>query len=144
MQRTKPSKTAMMWGWQRPRRLSELRSQGYVETTASKYGMRPLTRLGLRPLLYLGEQRLYTILLLSAHQAWPFPRLTLPPRWRNLGRAAQLKSPLPLTALPRRLNSRGLLRKKLMLTREWPLMPPSPLLFLKIHIKRKRCPPRWR
>ena len=94
-----------------------LRSQGYVETTAAKCGMRPLSKLGLRPLLHSREQRVYTALLLSTHQALLVPRLTPPPMWQNLGRAAWLKSLLPLTAHSRRLSSIGLLKKKLMLTR---------------------------
>ena len=57
-----------------------------------------------------------------------------------MGRAARPRPLLPLAACPRRLNSRGLLKKKLMLIREWPLMPPNLQLFLKIHLKRKKCP----
>ena len=49
-----------------------------VGATASKCGMRPLTKLRLRPLLPLGEQRVYSILLSSEHQALPAPMLELP------------------------------------------------------------------
>ena len=69
---------------------------------------------------------MFTTLLLSVHQAQPVPKLTPSPRWQNLGKAARPRSLVPWTDLPRRLSSMGLLKKKLMLTRKWPLMPLSP------------------
>lgn len=106
--------------------------------------MRPLTKLELRLLLHLEGQRVYTTLSPSMHQALLAPRLTLPPRWQNLERTAQPRSLSLLTTLPKRLSSVGLLKKELIQPREWPLMPPSPQMFLKIDIKRKRYLPGWR
>ena len=59
-------------------------------------------------------------------------------------RIAQPRSLSLLTALLKRLNILGLLKKKLIQPREWPLMPSSPQLLLKTYPKRMRYPPRWR
>ena len=63
----RPSRTVMTLRWQRPMRPLGLRSRRYVGTTASKYRMRPLTKLGLMSLLHSREQRAYNTLLPSMH-----------------------------------------------------------------------------
>ena len=75
-------------------------------------GTRPLIKLRLRPLLHLGEQRVYTTLLPSVHQALPAPRLTLPQRWQRLARTARPRPFSLLTAIPRQPSSPRLLKKK--------------------------------
>ena len=127
-------------GWQRLRRPLRLRSRRYVETTASKCGTRPLIKLRWRPHLHLGEQRVYTTLLPSAHQVLPASRLIPPLRWQSLERIARPRSPSLLNTLPRRLSNSRLLKKKLTQPREWPLMPSSPQLLLKTRPKRRRYP----
>ena len=131
-----------MQEWQRPRKSFGLRSRGYVGTTTSKYGIRLSTKSRLRLLQYSGRQRLYTTLPQSEHLARLALRLMPPPRWQKWARPVQPR-PQPSLTLLRWLSSRGLLKRRLMLIREWPLMPLSPLLALKINLKRKRCPLQW-
>ena len=130
--------------WQRLRRPSRLRSRRCVGTTTSKCGMRPLTNLGLSPPLPLGGQKAYTILQPFVLQASWNLKLTLPPMRQILARKAQLRSFLPLTALPRRLSSLRLLRRKQIQTRKWPMVPSSLQLPLRTPPRKKRPPTTWR
>ena len=61
----RPRKMGTTSEWQRPRKPSRLRSQGYVGLIAPKCGMKLSTGLGLRLYPRLGRQRTYTIPLPS-------------------------------------------------------------------------------
>ena len=112
----------MRWGWLRLRPISKPKFQGYVSSTAPKFGPKPSTKLGLRLHLNLGEQRMCITLLQSKSLLLPVLKPTL-----LLKRQRQVKIVPPmllllLTSLLRRPSILGCQKKRKPLTKKYPRM----------------------
>ena len=75
--RRKLRRRLMTWEWLRPRPLSRLKLLGYVGSTISRFGIRPLNKLGLRRHPTYGRWIMYTTLLLSGKLPPPASRLRM-------------------------------------------------------------------
>ena len=112
----------MRWGWLRLRPISKPKFQGYVGSTAPKFGPKPSTELGLRLHLNLGEQRTCITLLQSESLLLPVMKPTLPPKRQRQVKTVPLTLLLLLTSLQRTLSVLGCQKKRKSLARKYPRM----------------------